>query len=168
MKEAEDPNTSFDALKICDPFFESLDLKLGMTLSKILEGELKHELELMEKKEDKEGRFLRGRQIYRWILNQYKSGAVQDFISDFTELTHVQMIGNNIERFDQDWEECLLKQGYIPDNILEALYRAQVKKHPGFADLYKEYHYLPEGDSRKTYKHLRILVQTYKAKNYDR
>ena len=57
----------------CEPEFETLEVKFGKALKSILRGDVRREVANLEERAFREqGRLLNGREIYAWIVRQFK------------------------------------------------------------------------------------------------
>ena len=111
-----------------DGTFETLSSKIASALLNIIHGEFKRQIEVIEEKLLMEGKMLNGRQLYFLVLKDRSRPTTDDRISTFEDLLRVQMNGDNLRRFQTDWEKALLVMQNKPaDEVLEALYKRQIQ-----------------------------------------
>ena len=112
------------------PNFEMLDAKIASALNKIIQNsQFKKNVSLVEKRAQKEDRFLRGRQIAFMIYDYFRVTGAHDTVLDFADLFSVTLHDDNIQEFDRRWNEVLLSMSIIPsDDILESLYKLKIRE----------------------------------------
>ena len=109
------------------PNFEVLDARITSALNKIIHNShFKRKISLEEQKDQKEDRFLRGRQIAYLIYEQFRVTGTDDSVENYTDLFTIALRNDNIQEFDSKWDGILLSLTKIPpDDILEGLYKTK-------------------------------------------
>ena len=112
------------------PNFEMLDAKIASALSKIItNSHFKKKVSLEEQKAQKEGRFLRGRQIAIMIYDYFRVTGAHDTVLDYADFFSVILHDDNVQEFDTRWDEVLLSMSKIPsDDVLESLYKLRIRE----------------------------------------
>ena len=102
---------------------EMLDAKIASALNKIIQNsQFKKKVSLEELKAQKEGRFLRGRQIAFMIYDYFRVTGAHDTVLDYADLFSVTRHDDNVQEYDTRWDEVLLSMSKIlSDDILESL-----------------------------------------------
>ena len=110
------------------PNFEKPDAKIASALNKIIpNSHFKKKVSLEEQKAQKEGRFLRGRQIAFMIYDYFRVTGAHDTVLDYADLFSVTLHDDNVQEFDTRWDEVLLSMSKIPsDDVLESLYKLRI------------------------------------------
>ena len=74
--------------------------------------------------EEREDRFLRGRQIAHLIYEYFRVTGANDSVENYTELFTVVLRNDDFQEFDSKWEGILLSMTQIQtDDILEILHK---------------------------------------------
>ena len=112
------------------PNFEMLDAKIASALNKIIQTSLfKNKVSLKEHKAQKEGRFLRGRQIAFMIYDYFRVTGAHDTVLDYADLFSVTLHDDNVQEFDTRWDEVPLFMSKNPsDDVLESLYKLRIRE----------------------------------------
>ena len=113
------------------PNFEMLDAKIASARNKIIQNsQFKKKVSLEEQKaQQKEDRFLRGRQIAFMIYDYFQVTGAHDIVSDYADLCSTTLRHDNVQEFDARWDEVLLSTTKIPsDEILERLYKLKIRE----------------------------------------
>ena len=107
-----------------------LDAKIACALKKIIQNsQFKKKVSLVEKKVQKEDRFLRGREIAFMINDYFRVTGAHDTVLDNADLFSVTLHDDNVQEFDTRWDEVLLSMSKIPsDDILESLYKLRIRE----------------------------------------
>ena len=98
------------------------------------------------------------------ILDSYKLALLEESFVQVQSLWSVHLQGDNLQRFQDDWKECLIFLGSnVPDdNLLEQLYRAQIEKSPQFKQTFALYNqatiFMQEP---RSYQKLYTMVETH-------
>ena len=97
------------------PNFEVLDARIASSLNKIIHNShFKKKISLEEQKAQRDGRFLRGRQIAFMIYDYFRVTGAHDTVLDYADLFSVTLHDDNIQEFDTRWDEVLLSLIKIP------------------------------------------------------
>ena len=103
-------------------------MKLSAALKKVINGDLKRKITLMEEDLGKEGKMLAGRQIAWMVYYNYAVNKVDMQTLDFQDLISCHY-KNSLKGFMHAWDKCLLGMSNHPDDdTLENLFRAQILK----------------------------------------
>ena len=107
-----------------------LDAKIAFALNKIIQNsQFKKKVSLEEQKAQKEGRFLRGRQIAFMIYYYFRVTGAHDTVLDYADLFYVILRDETVQEFDTRWDEVLLSMSKIPsDDVLESLYKLRIRE----------------------------------------
>ena len=90
----------------------------------------KRRVSLEELKEQKEDRFLRGRQIPHLIYEYFRVTGVNDSVENYADLFTIALRNDDIQEFDSKWDGILLSMTKIShDDILEG-YESQRNSRP--------------------------------------
>ena len=87
--------------------FLTLDFKIAAGLSKIIKGEFKRRVQLVEEQANNKNRMLTGRQIAWMIYNHLVTNVEDQVTLDFEDLLSVKLHGDNLFAFMNDREQCL-------------------------------------------------------------
>ena len=99
------------------PDFEVLDARIASALNRIIH------------KDQKEDRFLRGRQIAFLIYEYFGVTGANDSVESNADLFTVVLRNDDIQEFDSKWDGILLLMTKIPpDDILEGLYKLRIRE----------------------------------------
>ena len=111
------------------PNFEMLDARIASALNKIIQNSYyKKKVSLEEQKAQKEGRFLRGRQIAYTIYDIFRVTGANDSVENYADLFTIGLRDDDIQEFDSKWDGILLSMTKIPsDDILEGLYKIRIR-----------------------------------------
>ena len=91
------------------PNFEMLDAKIASALNKIIKNShFQKKVSFEEQKAQKEGRFLRGRQIAFMIYDYFRVTGAHDTVLDYADLFSVTRRGDNVQDFDMRWDEIFI------------------------------------------------------------
>ena len=83
------------------PNFEMLDAKIASALNKIIQNsQFKKKVSLEEQKAQKEGRFLRGRQIAFMIYDYFRVIGGHDTVLNYADLFSVVLPNDKVREFD--------------------------------------------------------------------
>ena len=108
---------SLKKLGECPKEMMRLDRKFGEALNKILSGRLGSSIQLKKRNVRKAtGAILRGRQVYKLMLDSFKTSDAQDNFFGVLDLATLQWRGDEVgqmEQFLQDWER--LESGLTSD-----------------------------------------------------
>ena len=112
------------------PKFEMLDARIASVLNKIIQNShFKKKVSLEEQKAQKEGRFLRGRQIAFMIHDYFRVTGAHDTVLGYADLFSVFLHDDIVPEFDTRWDEVLLSMSKIPsDDVWESLYKLRIRE----------------------------------------
>ena len=112
------------------PNFEVLDARIASALHKIIQNShVKRRISLEEHKAQKEGRFLRGRQIAYLIYDHFGVTWSHDSVENYADPFTISQRNDDIQEFDSKWDGNLLSMTKIPhDEILEGLYKLRIRE----------------------------------------
>ena len=112
------------------PDFEVLDAKLASALNRIIHNtQFRRKVSLEEQKAQKEGRFLRRRQIAYLIYEYFRVTGANDSVENHADLFTIALRNDDILEFDSKWDGNLLSMTQIPsDDILEGLYKLRIRE----------------------------------------
>ena len=97
------------------PGFGMLDAKIAAALNKIIQNsQFTKKVSLEEQQDQKEDRFLRGRQIAFMINDYFRVTGAHDTVLGYADLFSVTLHDDNIQEFDTRWDEVLLSMSKIP------------------------------------------------------
>ena len=84
---------------------------------------------LEEQKDQKDDRFLRGRQIAYMSYDYFRITGAHDAVLDYADLFTITLRNDDVQEFDTRCDEILLSMTKIPpDDILESLYKLRIRK----------------------------------------
>ena len=87
-----------------------------------------------------DGKMLNGRQYYYLILRELRRSDSAGAICSITDLIELKLRGDNLDQYQTEWDKRLLGIKNRPDDeILENLYRTQVKQSAQFKMTYALY-----------------------------
>ena len=90
------------------PDFEVLDAKITSALNRTTQNtRFKKKVSLEEMKAQKEGRFLRGRQIAYLICEYFRVTGANDSVENYADLFTVVLRNDDIQEFDSKWDRIL-------------------------------------------------------------
>ena len=148
------------------PNFEMLDANIASALSKIIQNShFKKNVSLEEQKAQKEGRFLRGRQIAFMIYDFFRVTGAHDAVLDYADLFH----DDNVQEIDTRWDEVLLSMSMIPsDDVLERLYKLRIRESAQLNTVLEFYDMeIHQKISMPINQKLKTMVNRRKDQNYD-
>ena len=91
------------------PNFEMLDAKIASALNRIIQNShFKKKVSHEEQRAQKEGRFLRGRQIALMIYDYFRVTGANDTVLEYADLFSVTLCDDNVLEFGTRWDEVLL------------------------------------------------------------
>ena len=109
--------------------FATLDVKLAAGLARILNGEFERQVTVLKEKAAAEYKLIGGRQV-AFLMNQhFRMSTVDGALLEFDDLMALQLKGDNLRGFMNDWEMTLLGLKKRPgDEYLECLFKRQIEK----------------------------------------
>ena len=87
--------------------FETLDAKIASGLTSICHGEFLRRINVLEEQLDSKRQMLAGRQIAYLIYERFKLPTEDGAIFEFEDLLQVELRGDNLRAFQNDWEFVL-------------------------------------------------------------
>ena len=95
----------------------------------IQNSHFKKKVSLEEQKAQKEGRFLRGRQIASIFYDYFRVTGARDTVLDYADFFSVILHDDNVQEFDKRWDEVLLSISKVPSgDVLESLYKLEIRE----------------------------------------
>ena len=130
VDSVDDLRSSSSTRRVSMPNFEVLDTRIASALNKIIyNSHIKMKISLEEQEDQKEDRFLRGRQIAYLIYEQFRVTGTDDSVENYTDLFTIVLRNDDIQEFDLKWDGILLSMTKIPhDDILEGLYKLRIRE----------------------------------------
>ena len=112
------------------PNFEVLDARIASALNRIIHNShFKRRISLEEHKAQKQGRFLRGRQIAHLINEYFRVTGANDSVENYADLFTSGLRNDDVQVFDSKWNGILLSMTKVPpDDILEGLYKSRTRE----------------------------------------
>ena len=111
------------------------------------------------------GKFFAGRRISWFIYERFKLSTEDGAILEFEDLLQVELKGDNVRAFQNDWEFLLSGLRHLPTpGIMESLYRKQLNESTqmkGMLQLYEQE--ITLGRTTHSYETLYNLVTAYLA-----
>ena len=168
IKEAEivdsvdDLMSSSSTRGIRIPNFEILDARIASALNKIIHNShFKRRLSLEEQKDQKEDRFLRGRQIAYLIYDHFQVTGANDSVENCADLFTISLVNDDIQKFDSKWDGILLSMTHIPsDDILERLYKLRIRESEKLKTVLELYDLeIHQKKARPDYHRLKTMVK---------
>ena len=91
------------------PKIELLDARIASAFNKIIQNShFKKKASLEEQRVQKEGRFLRVRQIAFMIYDYFRITGPHDTILDYADLFFITLRNDNVQEFDTSWGRNLI------------------------------------------------------------
>lgn len=97
---------SIDELSDDGPEREQFSTKVAASLMKLMYGELRRRITLMEEQLIADGRLLNGRQILYLVYQQYRRNAVEVGMAEFRDLQNLRIQGDTLQAFIAEWDRC--------------------------------------------------------------
>ena len=169
IKEVEDPAKTFDNFRDSGKF-PTLDSKLGSAISDLAKGELGRRVTLATEKEDKDGRNVTGRQLLKLVYDYYRTDEYTGIVYDVSDLMAIKMKSDNpnwkqLASFRDAWDETLAGMEKEPgEDVLEAVFKQQVRHCHCLSQDIGIYDRAPKGDPSRTYKFLYESVERFLAR----
>ena len=138
-----------------------MQAKIASALNKIINNsQFKRKISL-EKQKQKEGRFLRGKQIAYLIYEQFRVTGTDDSVENYTDLFTIVLRNDDSQEFYSKWDGILLSMTKIPpDDILERLYTLKIREFQKLKTVLELY--VLETHQKKLvpdYRKLKIMVK---------
>ena len=170
LRPALADNPDLDALNDSGgPSFQSIDTKLSIALTNVINqaGEAGRDVQMqLRHRTQVAGRnasFVMGREILAMILSHFKTPGLRNTLFTMEHLYKMQYFGDSqLDQFYHRWLEMnnnMLPDDIPPDNWLrDSLYRKIRNSHLMMFDI-KQYESWDDDDARKTYRHLRNVIE---------
>ncbi len=113
-----------------------------------------------------EGKMIRGRQVAWMIYKHFKLSEEDGAMLEWDELLHVHLRGDNLQQFENDWNNTILNIRELPDEVfLETLFRKQLDKSEQLKNAMALYQqdYTQRGE-RKSYQKLKDILRFHLEK----
>ena len=106
-----DEAKSWESLQEPGPgILQEINNKIAVGLQKIIHGEFKRRCTVIDTELEKQNKMLNGRQLAWLIYDRNKSSAALQKINNIGELMAVELIGDNLHAYRNDWELALQNQ----------------------------------------------------------
>jgi len=130
-------------------------------LERILSGEFKRKVQVKEVELSTEGKMFVGRQVVFMMHDFFRITEVDSAMQDWDELIHVELKGDNLQQFYNDWDTACLNVRDLPDErIMETLYRKQLSKSESFKNTFALYNQdVAQARDRPDYTKLKNLLR---------
>ena len=121
--------SSIEELAINGAEFEEYSTTISLSLLCIIEGDFANKIELLEESMLRQNKRLNGRQLLWLIFRLYDETDANIMFTDFTQVSNMQLHGNNLTKFLSEWKFCLQgMQVPPPDSVLEVLFDKQISR----------------------------------------
>ena len=158
-----DEVSNVDELEDDGPLFEHFSSKVAAGLLRILQGEFRRKVMILQEARQLEAKVLNGRQIAFLFFQEYRRPEEDARIYDLRDLMAVKLTGDNLPGFVNAWNLCLMGMQNVPDDpVLETLFYTQVMECTHFKPVMQMYlmKVTHEGAPR-SYQQLLSLVCTH-------
>ena len=107
-----------------------------------------------------------GRHLAWYIFQEYRIRAEDGALLDFEDLMKVELKGDNLVAFENEWDMTLGGMAEIPaENILELLYKRNLDKSQQLKETMSLYQMkITQEGGEKSYTRLREMVAAHLAK----
>ena len=147
--------------------FAALDALLSTEWDKVLTGEFKNSVRVIEFQLLKQDIMLKGRQITWLVFDHFRLSDVDGAMLNWDEILSLKlhMPGDNIKQFLNDWDTVFTNITGSPDpEILESLFKRQLDKSILLKNTMALYDQeITQRQATKSYKKLRYIVDNYLA-----
>ena len=149
--------------------FPELDALLSTEWDKLLTGEFKKSVQVIEYKLLKEQKMLKGRQTTWLVFDHFRLSDVDDAMLNWDEILKLElkMPGDNVRQFLNDWDTTFTNVNTTPDpDFLESMFKRQLEHSiqlKGILALYNQE--ISQHKEPKSYKRLRYIVDNYLEEN---
>ena len=82
-------------------------MELASALMKLISGELKRKVMIIEEQKMAAGTLANGRRLLFLIYQQYRRNAVEVGMTEFRDLQNLRIRGDNLKAFIDEWDACL-------------------------------------------------------------
>ena len=163
-------NPDLDALNDSGgPRFQSIDTKLSIALTHVINqaGEAGQDVQMQLRQRTqlagRQASFVMGREILAMILSHFKTPGLRNTLFTMEHLYKMQYFGDSqLDQFYHRWMEMnnnMLPDDIPPDNWLrDCLFKKIRGSHVMMFGI-KQYESWEDGDNRKTYQHLRYVIE---------
>ena len=144
-----------------------LDAKLSAELDKISSGEFRKMVQVKETALSDQWKMIRGRQVAWMIYKHFKLSEEDGAMLEWDELLHVHLRGDNLQQFENDWNNTILNIRELPDEVfLATLFRKQLDKSEQLKNAMALYQqdYTQRGE-RKSYQKLKDILRFHLEKD---
>ena len=108
---------------------QELNNKIAVGLLKIIHREFRRKITTIETNLGKESKLLNGRQVAWLIYNRNKSSEACKHINNFQALLAVELRGDNLQAYCNDWEMAMQSQiKPVDPDIAQAVVFLQLRK----------------------------------------
>ena len=161
IQEVEKTGMTFETLGHSG-MFPTVDAKLAAALSVAVHGEFARQIHILQEKWGNKGMLLKGRQILWHVHRHYKASEVDGQLLEYDDLLAVRLHQDDLRRFLNDWEMTMSGMKRVPDDdLLETLFRRELKKFSGFRENMAHYERLQVGDPDRSYTYLYALARRH-------
>ena len=112
------------------PDMEELDLMMAAALKKCYDKQthFRKKIRVEEQKAQKNDRFIRGDKIAYFMYDYFRTTGSYDEIQGLSGLFNIRLENDDIQDFDQRWDQALLSASDLPSNkIVESLYISKLQ-----------------------------------------
>ena len=170
LRPALADNPDLDALNDSGgPRFQSIDTKLSIALTHVInqageagrdvQMQLRHRTQLA----GRQASFVMGREILAMILSHFKTPGLRNTLFTMEHLYKMQYFGDSqLDQFYHRWLEMnnnMLPDDIPPDNWLRDSFYKKIRNYHLMMFDIKQYESWEDGDARKTYQHLRNVIE---------
>lgn len=149
-----------------DPQFRTLEAEFLAAFGKILEGDLRHKIQVLKEQQAQKTKMMDGRVLAWHIKQYYQTSAVQGQLMEVDDLLRLQLQNDDLETFIWKWDMCLHGQSKKQDDeVLRTLFHKQMRtsKQLELTMSYCEMSRVQDLDKLDTYELLREIVEKYLA-----
>ena len=147
--------------------FAALDALLSTEWDKVLTGEFKNSVRVIELNLLKQGIMIKGRQVTWLVFDHFRLSDVDGAMLNWDEILGIKlnMPGDNIRQFINDWDTVFANITSSPDpEMLESLFKRQLDKSILLKNTMALYDQeITQRQGTKSYKKLRYIVDNYLA-----
>ena len=107
--------------------FPELDALLAAEWDKVITGEFKKKVQKLELDLQLVDKMIKGRQITWMVYHHFHLSDIDGAMNSWYDLLNVQLNGDNLQQFINDWDTTCSEIGKLPDDeFLEDLFRKQL------------------------------------------
>ena len=143
--------------------FPELDALLATEWDKILTGEFKKTIRVLEYKLLQEKKTIKGRQITWLVFDHFRLSDVDGAMLNWDEILRIElkMPGDNVRQFLNDWDTTFTNINNTPDeDFLESMFKRQLEKSHSLKPILALYHQsITHGKEPKCYTRLRYIMK---------